>query len=197
MVDTNNRVFLDTVTLANTEDVIGHLNRLSTEGYTLVIPNTVLDVKVFQENPDWLKKHLADESIVIQMWLTPDQMTAKAFYWSSCGMTTEPAACFEDAIENLPNWEGIMELCELMNQYGLSREQWNPGAWAPPEPLNPEYQELLGVPDGATRTDVLAACKLTGHMEVFDEYNLGYNRGLATQHHCGLIMGTDGNVKAL
>lgn len=197
MTESNKRVFLDTVTLANIADAKDAMDRLIQQGYTLVIPNTAVDVKAFQDNTEWLHKQLETGTIVIQLWMTPDEMVSKAFTWSSCGETTQPSACLEDAIENLPNWEGILQVAALMERYGLSKEEWNPGQWSKPEPLGKEQQETLGVPDGATRTEILAACKFTGHMEMFDEYNAGYNRGLATQHHCTLIMNTDGNVTAL
>lgn len=191
------RIFLDTMVLAEMVNPIARLNRLIKGGYTLVIPNTVVDVQCFQNNLEWLCDQLRDRKIVIQMWMTPDEMTKKSFMWSSCQLTTKPAECFEDAIENLPNWEGILQVKELMLRYGLSKEEWNPGQWDAPKPLTDEQKEILGVPDSATRTDILAACKFTGHMEIFDEYNAGYNCGLATQHHCGYLMTIDGGLTDL
>ncbi len=191
------RIFMDTMVLAEMGNPIAKLNRLIKGGYTLVIPNTAVDVACFQRNPEWLRDQLQNGSIVIQMWMTPDEMVKKAFFWSSCQLSTQPADCFEDAIENLPNWDGIMMVKELMLRYGLSKEQWEPGQWAAPEPMNDEQKEILGVPDGATRTDILAACKFTGHMEIFDSYNAGYNRGLATQHHCGYLLNIDGELTDL
>lgn len=191
------RVFLDTMALAEMVNPIAKLNRLIKDGYTLVIPNTAVDVECFQRNAEWLRDQLKEGNIVIQMWMSPDEMVKKPFTWSSCQLTTQPAECFETAIESLPNWEGIMMVKELMEQYGLSKEEWEPGQWAAPEPLAKEQQEILGAPDCATRTDILAACQFTGHMEIFDEYNAGYNRGLATQHHCGYLLNIDGSLKDL
>lgn len=191
------RVFMDTMVLAEMVNPIAKLNRLIKTGYTMVIPNTAVDVKCFQQNPEWLKDQLRDGNIVIQMWMSPDEMTRKKFMWSSCQRTTPPADCFETAIESLPNWDGILTVKELMEQYGLSKERWEPGQWAAPEPLTEEQQKILGLYGNATRTDILAACKDIGRPDLFDEYNAGYNRGLAMQHHCGYLLNIDGSLKDL
>lgn len=191
------RVWLDTATIANmasARNVLDVIDAAVKEGYTFVIANTVLDVKAFQEAPEWLEDHLVAESIIIEIWATPDQMTAKPFFWSSCQQETQAADSFEEAIENLPNCYGIMELRELMDVYGEPRGKWNAGEWAPPEPLSAEDQETLGLSEGCTRTDVLNACKDQKRWDVFDRYNAGYNRGLAHQHNCKLFLNTDGSI---
>lgn len=193
----DNRVFLDTMILAEMESPLDKLTRLTGKGYILVIPNTVVDVRCFQEKPNWLRMQLKRGTLLIQKFMEADDMVRKAFMWSSCGETTQPAECFEDAIENLPNWEGIMQVKELMDKYALSKEEWKPGQWAAPEPLSEEHKAILGVPDGATRTDILARCRATGHMDIFEQYNVGYNRGLATQHHCKYLLTITGDVTEL
>lgn len=191
------RTFLDTVTLSVMDTPINAMQKLIDQGHQLVVPNTVVDVKAFQEHAEWLQEKLEEGSVVIQMWMDADSMTAKNFFWSSCQEETPAAGFFEEAIQNLPNRDGILKVKALMDKFGLERQQWNPGTWSAPEPLSKEHQEVLEVPTDATRSDVLAACKVKARMDIFDAYNVGYNRGLAQQHHCTHMLVSDGTAKEL
>ena len=108
---------------------------------------------------------------------------------------TTPAATLEDAIEDLPNAADILDVADLVDIYGIPKGEWTTGPWTPPAPLSHEAANKLGLnAETATRTDVLEAAKKSDMMNVFDEYNVGYNRGLATQHCCSGIINSDGTV---
>ena len=192
------RIWLDTVTLQQMQNPIETLQEiLRSNEYRdckFVIANTILDVKAFQENLMFVQQSLLTGVLSIEIWSMPDQMTEKPFFWSSAGVETPAAKSFEEAIKNLPNKEGIMRLKDLMEMYGIRKEDWPKGQWAPPAPLGEEAQKVLGLTEAATRTEVLKACKKANRMDLFDSYNVGYNRGLARQHTCDAILNTDGSV---
>lgn len=198
---TKKRIWLDTVVLSEMHSAFDALeNALAFLPNTqLVIANTMLDVKAFQENPTWVKEMLQKGELVIEIWATPDEMTAKDFYWSSIGAETKAASSFEEAMKALPEAEAeaIKNLVALLDEYGIPKGEWKAGAWSKPEPLSEEAQEALGLTEAATRTEVLNACQEADRMDLFNEYNAGYNRGLATQHMCSAILNIDGSITEL
>ena len=193
---TAKRVFLDTVTLALLAEPIAVLKNLINDGHQLVIPNTVLDVKCFQENPQWVMGVLESKDLVIQIFMAPAQMVSKPFFWSSCGQETQAADSFEEAIKDLPNKNDILAVKELMDKYGIPKGEWEMGQWAPAEPLWEEARVTLGLDeaDSKNRTAVLEACRKADRMDIFDVYNVGYNKGLACQHMCQFILNSDGTL---
>lgn len=160
--------------------------------HQIAVANTAIDIAIFQQNQEWLEEQLENGTIVIEMWNTPDEMTAKPFYWSSCGIETPASASFEEAVMNLPNGADILDLCELVDYYAIPKGEWKQGEWAPPAHISAEHAQILGIdPLTATRTDILAAAKAKNRMDIYDAYNLGYNRGLCKQHLCdGIILST-------
>lgn len=186
------RIWLDTVVLTFVSKET--LEALINTGHTLVIANTAIDVAVFQENINWFEKQLATNHVVIEIWNTPDEMTTKTFYWSSCSQLTSPAESLEEAVKNLPNAENILSVAKLVNTYGIPKGSWPMGQWAAPLPLSADIAQQLHLNEGATRTDVLAAAQKLSRMDLFDKFNMGYVAGLAKQHTCTAILNSDGTI---
>jgi hypothetical protein len=185
------RIWLDTVvaSMLSKED----FEQVIYNGDTLIIANTVIDVKVFQDNIDWFESRLQDSSIIIEIWNTPNEMVQKHFFWSSCQLATESADDLETAVQSLPNGEAILKVAILVDYYGIPKGSWKMGAWAPPAPLSAEIAEALEIdPATVNRSDVMTAAQRKGRMDLFDEYNVGYNKGLAKQHMCDAILNSDG-----
>lgn len=189
------RVWLDTVVLAALDDAKEVLNRLIAEDHQLVIANTALDVRVFQENLDWFEDMLQEGYIDIEIWNTPDEMVAKPFFWSSCNMTSEPSKDLYSAVEGFPNAEAILDIADLVQDYGWEKGTWPMGPWAPPAPLSPEIAEQLGISESSTRTEVMDAAMSKNRFDLFNIYNAGYCNGLALQHNCDVILNVDGSLK--
>ena len=188
------RIWLDTVVLAALDDAKEVLERLIAEGKQLVIANTALDVRVFQENIDWFEDQLAEGKINIEIWNTPDEMVSKEFFWSSCNMTSKPSTDLYEAVENFPNKEAILDLADLLLVYGMPKGDWVMGPWAPPAPLSSEIAEALGISASSTRTEVLDAAMSKNRFDLFNIYNAGYCNGLALQHNCDEILNVDGSL---
>ena len=188
------RTWLDTTTLAQMENAKEVLEKLIAEGNTLVIANTAVDVKLFQEDPDWLEDCLIRNQIVIEIWATPDEMVSKPFFWSSCNQESPVANSLKDAVKDLPNADAIMQIAELVMDYGIAKGDWPAGQWAPAEPITPATAKVLGLSENATRTEVLSAARAKNRMDLFDSYNVGYNKGIAMQHLCHNILNSDGST---
>lgn len=186
------RIWLDTTVLAVLPKET--LEELAREGYTLVIANTAIDVKHFQEDPTWVESMLNKKQLIIEMWLTLDQMTAKPFYWSSFGVETPASASFEEAVSYLPDAEKVLALADIIDHYGIPRGKWTQGAYTAPTPLSIEDSGTLGVDTMATRTEILKAAQQINKMHIYDRYNVGYCRGLATQHRCDYMLCTDASL---
>ena len=166
--------------------------------HQIAVANTAVDIEIFQQNLEWFEEQLENGTIVVEMWNTLDEMTAKPFYWSSCGIETAASDSFEKAVMDLPNGADILDLADLIEYYGIPKGQWKQGPWSPPAPLNNEHAAILGVnPQTATRTDILAAAKAKNRMDIYDEYNIGYNRGLTKQHLCDGIILSNGNFACI
>lgn len=193
-INTKKRAWLDSLA-ANSGLTQEMLERLIRYGYIIVTANAAIDIGIFQKNQGWFENCLRSGKIVIENWLTPDEMVRKPFFWSSCSQSTSPAVTLEDAVKDLPNAADILDVTELVKTYGIPKDQWPKGPWSPPAPLSAEVASKLGLdPATATRTDVLAAAKASHMMNAFDDYNVGYNRGLATQHRCNFIINSNGSV---
>lgn len=193
----NERLYLDTMVAAELgSSLVAVCDEHIANGCTVVIPNTVLDVRAFQENLEWFEGKLKDRKIVIQIFMTPDQMTQKRFLWSSSGMETPASSSFEEAITDLPNKDKILEIKKLMDKYGYPRGEWpnGQGEWAKPEPLSAEAQEILNLPADATRTEVLAICRQKNRMDLFNSFNQGYCKGLYKQHQCTGMITVEGSA---
>lgn len=188
------RVWLDTVVAAQLENAMETMDKLINEGYTLIVANTAVDITVFQENPEWFEDHLLNDNIIIEIWDTPDQMVKKPFFWSSCQLTSEPAATLEEALKDLPNGNAIIAIANLVNKYGIAKGDWPAGQWAPPEPITPAVAKVLGLTEAATRTEVLNAAKAIDRLDLFSAYNVGYTKGIAMQHLCTEILNCDGST---
>lgn len=186
------KIWLDTTVL----DFVSkeQLQQLVKSGNTLAIANTVVDVKVFQDNPEWVEYLLSKGKLVIEMWLTLDQMVAKPFYWSSRGIETSAAPSFLDAIASLPEPDGILDMAVLVDKYSIPKGSWKMGPYSAPAPLPLEDAEHLGISVHSTRTEILKAAKERDKMYLYDAFNRGYCRGLAIQHCCNAILNTDGTV---
>lgn len=190
------RLYIDTVSAANLTKK--DFERLIDAGHILVFTNTVIDIPAMQQHPGFLEEMIMDGQAVIEIWSQPAQMVSKPFFWSSCGVETAPAECLEDAVVGLPNGEDILVVAELMDLWGLERGQWEEGEYSKPAPLSAEIATALNLDAStATRTAVLAAAKAAGRMDLFDQYNVGYCRGLAVQHMCQGILNSDGTVTEL
>lgn len=188
------RIWLDTVVLSALDNAKEVLERLMTDGYQLVIANTALDVRLFQENLDWFEEHLQEGSINIEIWNTPDEMVAKPFFWSSCNITSEPSHDLYEAVEDFPNVEAILDIADMISVYGIPKGDWVMGPWAPPAPLSAEIAEQLGISESSTRTEVFNAAMNKNRFDLFNIYNTGYCNGLALQHNCDAILNVDGSL---
>lgn len=195
MSDNKQRVWLDSLTSNNL--CIKQIGHLVAQGYTIVMANTVVDSKLFQDNADLLEDYLQNGCIVIEDW-NLSTMCSKQFFWSSSSMATEPAESLDEAIAGLPNANKIANLAYLVRIYGIPRGQWTQGPWTPPAPINLTTVKTLGLHSTAvTRTDVLVAAMASNRMDLFDEYNRGYCHGLATQHCCVGIINSNGTITFL
>lgn len=197
MKDNSKRVWLDTTTLAVVDKPRQVVDSLVGNGHICVIANSVLDVEAFQRGLGWFEGHLRYKRVIIEMWLTGDQMVSKEFFWTSCDMTTPASSCLAEAVKPLPNGQNIIELNALMTKYGIPKGKWTAKPWKPPHPLSAELRSLLGLNSGATRTEVLSACKKKDLMGEYDKYNIAYNASLAYQHNCGMMLNCDGTISEI
>lgn len=193
------RTWLDTAVLANidVEKVTPRILSLINQGYQFVIANTIMDVKVFQQNFPWIEFALRKKYLLIEIWNTPDEMTSKEFHWSSCGITTPASGSFEEAIDGLPNKNEILAIKKLVEKFGIPKGKWEQGTYSAPKELSAQAAATLGISPTKNRTDVLLACKSQNRMDIFDEFNIGYVEGLAHQHMCGKMLLTDGSVREI
>ena len=190
------RVWLDSLT-ANSL-CVKQLAHIITNNWQIVTSTNAVDNLVFQRHLDWLEMNLTLGTVAIELWDLPNEMVQKPFFWSSCSKLTNPAETLEEAVKDLPNAGSIVAVAFLAEQYGLTKSTWTMGPWEEPAQLSQKTADLLGLdPATATRSDVLVACKESGSMCLFDEYNRGYCRGLAKQHGCQAIINSDGSLTLL
>ena len=201
------KIFIDTTIMKGVS--IDMLNHLISVGFKLCFTNTVVDIGIIRDNPDWFESQLKAGTVFIECWssepgLSPaaalDEMTAKAFYWSSFDITTAPAMCFEAVYAKLPkaDRESLDRIARLVIDYGLPKGSWPMGQWTKPTPISAEDAEALGVdPNTATRTEILSAATKTGAWEAYSRYNAGYCSGLARQHCCQGILNANGTITVL
>ena len=186
------RILLDNIVSNNL--CIKQIGQLVAQGYTIIMTNTAVDSKLWQKHLSVLEDYLQNGCVIIEDW-NLSTMCSKQFFWSSCSITTEPGETLLEAIIGLPNAEAIMQLARLLSVYSIPKGLWTQGAWTPPEPITIQAAKQLGLPSTTvTRTDVLTAALASKRMDLFDEYNRGYCRGLATQHNCMGIINSNGTV---
>ena len=189
------RIWLDTTVLPFVS--LETLEALA-QNNVLVIANTAIDVKLFQENFEWVDEKLKKGQLVIEMWNTLDEMVKKAFFWSSCNIETPACDSFEEAASYLPNTQQVLNLAELVKVYGIPKGQWPIGCeYEPPAPLTEAEANYLGIPVDSTRTAILAAAREQNKMRTYDEYNARYCKIIAKQHTSKYILCSDGVVVEL
>lgn len=187
------KIWLDTM-VANEYGarLIPHLEDFFEKGFTVVSAETAVDIRGFHGNHFWLKQHIVQDHIIIEAFYPDfDSLTAKAFTWSSMnGLTTQASSSFVNAIRGVPAETEIAQLRDVIDKYCIEKEKWIVGR--PPYQasgeLSTEIQAFLNLPDGATRTDILAAAKKQNRMDLFDKFNLHYVEGLARQHGCQYVL---------
>lgn len=186
------RIWLDTTVLEFISKE--QLQALVEQGNTLVISNTAVDVKVFQDNPAWVEKLLIKGQLIIECWVSLDEMTAKPFFWSSRGIETPASSSFLDAVLKLPEHNSIVDIAALVDTYGIPRGSWKMGPYRSPAPIPLEDANHLGIEVTTNRTLVLRAAKARNKMHIYDSFNRCYCSGLASQHCCSHMLNTDGSV---
>ena len=183
----NPRIWLDRLVL-NYQTTKDFINNLTSQGYTLVVTNSLVDVRLFQNNLAWFSE-LADRGyLVVEMNQTIDQMASKPFYWDSVAISTIPCKKFKDVISMLPNRDEISILSVLVELYGIPKSEWYNGPYGPIELLSNAEEQTIGVSSYATRSEILIASKKLGIWPPFDNYNRKYINLSALQHHCELIL---------
>lgn len=183
----NPRIWLDRLVL-NYQTTREYINNLTSQGYTLVVTNSLVDVKLFQKDPAWFCE-LADRGhLVVEMNQTIDQMASKPFYWDSVAISTIPCKKFKDVISMLPNRDEISILSVLVELYGIPKSEWYKGPYGPIELLSDAEEQAIGVSSFATRSEILIASKKLGFWPPFDNYNKKYVNLSALQHHCEFIL---------
>ena len=204
------------------------LNDIISAGNKLCFTNTVVDIKLIRDNPDWFKQQLKAGTIFIECWSTQkiaspadtlDEMVAKPFFWSSFNFETQPCTSFKDvpaqlsalahdfsssltisayAQYALENWEYVEKVANLVIKYGLPKGKWPMGKWLKPLPISEADAAELGVePTIATRTEILKAASKTGKWEPYTRYNIGYCKGIASQHCCTGILTANGAISVI
>lgn len=192
------RIWLDSLVANTMQEPKDTLTRLMKEGHTIVVANTVADMRVFQMHIMWFEEMVCSKKIIIEVWNTPDEMVAKPFYWSSLMTETPASTSLRDAVSAFQKAPEIIEIANIIDLYGIKKGNWKMGPWAPPENLTEAAATELGIPkDTDNRTVILQTAKKVDKMDVFDAFNFGYNRGLATQHCCDAILNTDGSYTKL
>ena len=181
------RIYCDRTTMPFFEKA--KVEGLINAGNVLVFTTTAVDVSLLRDNLGWTEQMLKDGKIIIELWQTLDQMTAKPFYWSSAKLETPACNSFEKAIGYMLKSDAIRHLANLVNTYGIPKGNWKMGPWTPPVPITKKDADALGVnPETATRSDILAAAMKTGNLEPYTIFNAMYCYGLATQHCCDAIL---------
>ena len=86
------------------------LNDIIDAGNKLCFTNTIVDIKVIRQNPEWLEKQLKAGNVFIECWssadkATPaaclDEMVSKPFFWTSFNVETSPCTSWEAVYEQL------------------------------------------------------------------------------------------------
>lgn len=174
-------------------------DRIIAAGNTLVVSNTAVDIKAFQDNIGWLEEQLTAKKIRIELWISDlDEMTYKRMYWGSCCQETPPSTSFEDAVISLPNAAGILDVSDLVLEFGIPFGSWLMESLDSLPFTIPEDASILGVDiPSATRSEMYRACKKCNRMDIFKNYNKEYVHRLAIQHCCDAILNSDGSITYL
>ena len=198
------KVFIDTSNMFHI--TIANLNNLIDAGCELCFTNTVVDIKVIRDNPEWFETQLMAGKAFIECWtsepgMSPadslDEMVSKPFYWSSFEDETPRCLCFEEVYHYLPSKDdrkAVDRIAALVISDGKPKGEWPMGQWSKPILLD-EEADILGVdPMFATRSEIFVAARKTNAWEVYSRYNSGYLAGLARQHCCQGILNPDGTI---
>ena len=187
------RIFLDSTVATHISK--NQIEDIIAAGNQIVVSNTAIDIKLFQENQHWFSKLVIDQNIIIEMWNTFDEMTSKSFYWSSLQITSPACQSFEEVIRFLPNYHQILDLSYMINMYALQKGHWIEGKPFEPIILTKVEENFLGIDSStATRTQMLLAAKRKNHMASYYKYNLEYCIRLARQHMCDAVLNDDGRI---
>lgn len=187
------RIWLDSMVLNQLTDPLEVLQNLIENKHKLVIANTAIDVLCFQKDPEWLEDQLEDGTVSIEIWHTPDEMVSKPFFWSSFFAETQAAESLEEAIAGLDNEEAILDLANIIYEYGIPEGQWYAEEISPAE-LSDEMAAGLAIDEASTRSKVLEAAIIADRMELFEQYTVHYIKCLANQHICDAIINCDGSI---
>lgn len=160
-------------------------------GNVLVTDEGIVDMNVFQESPAWTKQLLKTGKLVIEAKGTLNELTSTNLFWYSCGITTSACITFEDAIFDLPNANGILEVAVLVEEF---KANWIPGSIVPP-PLSIEDTEILWVDHKASRTEIYEAAKKRNKFHVYEYHNKIFVHSLAKMHHCDAYLTKNGSVE--
>lgn len=188
MAEKNNpRIWLDRLVL-NYRTTQEDINNLIKKGYTLVVTNSLVDVKLFQKDPVWFCEMADRGYLIVEMNQPIDEMASKPFYWDSVAISTIPCKKFTDVISMLPNKDEILILSVLAELYGIPKSKWFNGPYGPNNLMTHEDEQVLGVSSYATRSEILIASKKLGIWHIFDNYNEKYLNLSAIQHSCEFIL---------
>ena len=188
MTEKNNpRIWLDRLVLnyRTTQEVI---NNLIKQGFTLVVTNSLVDVKLFQKDPAWFCEMADRGYLIVEMNQPIDEMASKPFFWDSVAISTIPCKKFKDVISMLPNKDEILILSVLAELYGIPKTKWFKGPYGPTSLMTYEDEKVLGVHSSASRSEILIASKKINYWRPFDSYNEKYLNLSAIQHNCEFIL---------
>ena len=94
---------MHTITVTDLSSIIANNNQLC-------FTNTVVDIKLIRNNPDWFEKQLKAGKILIECWSTADlaspaacldEMVSKPFFWTSFNFETHACTSFEAVYNQL------------------------------------------------------------------------------------------------
>lgn len=165
-------------------------------GWTLVVNDTAVNMRVLLFNQDWFEEELKLGRVRIQKFYSSiDKMVEKPFHWGTFGIDTPACDSMEECLKNhfhIEEAKRVQGMCDLIERYGIGKENWKQDFT--PEPLADEYCDILGLSPKATRSQVLGNCKKMDRMDIFEEFDKGYVRGMARQHGCESYMEKNGEL---
>ena len=86
------------------------LNDIIAAGNKLCFTNTIVDMKLIRQNPEWLEAQIKAGTVFIECWSSEkkaspaaclDEMVSKPFFWTSFNVETSPCTSFEAVYEQL------------------------------------------------------------------------------------------------
>lgn len=199
------RIFLDSVMMnamckiMTDDELKDEIDRYIEEDYQFVATETILDVPVFQNDWMWLDNRMspiADRRIVVELWNSVEDMVNKCFYWSSADCEAIGKAKdvkLEEYIKDtLPdNWGGILEVLQTLKDFAIPRGQWKQGKAFSIKNARSDILKSLAFEHNdrfLTRSEAFLRSQTYGMMDLFEEFNDWYVRGIAEQHNCGSFL---------